>query len=414
MIDRDLVTALDDCIHRLARGQRVEDCLGIYPDYADELAPMLEAGQLVQRAQSPQSEVESAQARVFQHFDQALLEPIIIRPTRRRFPLQSVAGWVATFLIVLSLMTGGTVALAQNSLPGDVLYPVKLLSEDIRLSLSGQDALLKEKFIQERLKEISRLLEIGRAVEVMFIGTVEGIIDNQALVDGFVVDLNEAIVDPIDLQIGNRVSVRGRTTENGQLIADSILPVIDERPVVPTDIVSPTPTTTETLRPTLTATSTPSPTSTPTPSNTPTTTNTPSPTKTVTPSRTPTVRPSSTPSDRPPITATRDDNASQAGRGENNSSVPDCVVSPLRDWFAYTAQGGEDLTSIVSRVNGDLNLVLRVNCLTEAGILRTGQVVYLPPIPTTVPPNPPRPTTDPTQRPPTATQAGRNGEGRRG
>ena len=414
MIDRDLVTALDDCIHRLARGQGVEDCLRIYPQYADELAPMLEAGQLAKRAQSPQSEIESAQARVRQRFDQALLEPKIIRPTRRRLPLQSVAGWVATFLIVLSLMTGGTVALAQNSLPGDVLYPVKLLSEDVRLSLSGQDALLKEQFAQERLKEVSRLLEIGRAVEVMFVGTVEGVVDNQALVDGFVVDLNEAAVDPIDLQTGNRVSVMGRTTENGQLIATSIQPVIDERPVLPADTMSPTPTITETVRPTATPTSTPSQTSTATSTDTPTITNTPSPTKTATPSRTPTVRASSTPTGRPPITATRDDNASQAGRGENNNPAPDCVVTPLRDWFAYTAQGGEDLVSIVSRVNGDLTQVLRVNCLTEAGNLRAGQVVYLPPLPTAVPTDPPRPTPQPTQRPPTATQASRNGDGRRG
>ncbi len=63
--------------------------------------------------------------------------------------------------------TGGTVAVAKASEPGEILYPIKIASEDVRLALTSDsekafDLLLG--FAQERLEEIDALSEEGESI----------------------------------------------------------------------------------------------------------------------------------------------------------------------------------------------------------------------------------------------------------
>jgi hypothetical protein len=63
--------------------------------------------------------------------------------------------------------TGGGVALAADSVPGDILYPLKLAVEDVRLLLSfdpGQEADLAMSFATERVREMERLVLRGEQV----------------------------------------------------------------------------------------------------------------------------------------------------------------------------------------------------------------------------------------------------------
>lgn len=81
----------------------------------------------------------------------------------RRFALNAFASAV----VILVLFFGGSVGAAfaaQGTLPGDMLYPVKLLSEDVRLSLvsdpnTGIDLLLQ--FVQVRVTEMNELTVQG-------------------------------------------------------------------------------------------------------------------------------------------------------------------------------------------------------------------------------------------------------------
>ena len=75
----------------------------------------------------------------------------------------------AVLLAVIIVLAGGsaTVLAAQNSLPGDQLYPVKTWSEDVRLSLtfSTQAKLnLTLEYTNRRLGEISSLVAQGKMV----------------------------------------------------------------------------------------------------------------------------------------------------------------------------------------------------------------------------------------------------------
>lgn len=65
-------------------------------------------------------------------------------------------------LIIATILGGGVVGASQGSLPGDALFPVKTLTEDVRINLSGSSegkAKLHTDFAGQRVKEVSRLLE---------------------------------------------------------------------------------------------------------------------------------------------------------------------------------------------------------------------------------------------------------------
>ncbi len=80
----------------------------------------------------------------------------ILKP-KRRFAM----AWVFIAITALSLGGIGTVSASNDALPGDLLYPVKIASEDIQLLFNDDkhDALLLLDFMDERLQEIETLTE---------------------------------------------------------------------------------------------------------------------------------------------------------------------------------------------------------------------------------------------------------------
>ena len=75
---------------------------------------------------------------------------------------------IIPILLIIALLGGGTVgtvAASQGSLPGDILYPVKILSEDAQVSLSFNEEnknQLRIKFAQKRMEEINKLIEASQ------------------------------------------------------------------------------------------------------------------------------------------------------------------------------------------------------------------------------------------------------------
>src|SRR3989338_9104009 len=69
---------------------------------------------------------------------------------------------IIPILIIATILTGGgvTAVQAQNSLPGQTLYPVKMVTEKVQLTFSGQegDVKLHAKFAAERTEELGKLV----------------------------------------------------------------------------------------------------------------------------------------------------------------------------------------------------------------------------------------------------------------
>jgi hypothetical protein len=80
----------------------------------------------------------------------------------------------ATIMIILAFLFGGTgltAYAAQDSAPGEALYPVRLWTEDVRLALTSDpqaELALLEDYTDARFAELAEMLASGQAVDAAF------------------------------------------------------------------------------------------------------------------------------------------------------------------------------------------------------------------------------------------------------
>ena len=162
---------LSECIDRTLQGESVEQCLGRYPEQARELEPLLRAGLAAREASAIEPRPEfKAQVR---YRVQSRLSANGWKTAQKGMP---VLGWVprwavvvASIFLVVLLAGSSTVAAASTSMPDDTLYPVKLATENVRLSLNRTNmgkARLHVTLADRRIKEIAYLARKGNAERV--------------------------------------------------------------------------------------------------------------------------------------------------------------------------------------------------------------------------------------------------------
>ena len=166
---------LNECIERLAAGETVDQCLASYPDHAVELEPMLHTSAATMNVAATITHREEAKQRSRYNFTAAVADRKreanrgwlgrAIRPSGWRAKLARTAA-IALGIVVLGTGTayGATVA-SEDSVPGDPLYAVKTLKEDISLRMPKSDlALAKEHahLATVRTDEIGALIDRGR------------------------------------------------------------------------------------------------------------------------------------------------------------------------------------------------------------------------------------------------------------
>ncbi len=77
--------------------------------------------------------------------------------------------WIVLITMLTTLLGGGGVVYAANdALPGEVLYPVKAVVEDVQLALTGPegDVALLDQFAQRRVEEVQALIAAGRYEDI--------------------------------------------------------------------------------------------------------------------------------------------------------------------------------------------------------------------------------------------------------
>ena len=159
---------LDECLERLlVRGETVEQCLASYPGQADELEPLLRTALVTKKALAIQPRPEF-KARARYQLGSAFRE---VKPKRRFFFLGWQPRWATAVAAVLILLLGGgsTVAAAGSSMPDDLLYPVKLATEQVQLTLTRSNmgrAELHAELADRRVAEIIYMADKGDAQQV--------------------------------------------------------------------------------------------------------------------------------------------------------------------------------------------------------------------------------------------------------
>ncbi|MDD5701210.1 MAG: DUF5667 domain-containing protein [Dehalococcoidales bacterium] len=161
---------LTECVKEIRTGKStLTECLERYPSQRQVLEPLLRIALNIQ--EPPAFNLDPA----YKHSAKAqLLQQIRARkPVKSRswidifsfgLPRQLVWARVAVMavigVIIISLMGGSTAYAAQSSLPGEVLYPVKKGTEEVRLWAAGDNAdkaELNMAFARVRLDELNRL-----------------------------------------------------------------------------------------------------------------------------------------------------------------------------------------------------------------------------------------------------------------
>ncbi len=320
-LSSELTEILAECLDAIDRGQKTpSQCLAAYPQFADELRPLLLAAVLTRKLKSPTLSdvaVDRMMGKVFSgaqiiQLDEADEDEKIVRrvtrPSRPRTAFLFSVGLsrlAATLLIAFLVSIGGTIAVSANSQPGDALYSVKRFWEDIILSLSpltGSKSDLALHFARVRLEETERMAANGTLTEIVLIDLYEAVTQ--------VIDFNNGdavVLTPILDNAHQRLTAINPPVALADLhqdLLDATTPniqngIVQSLPSSPSHITSPsisiTPTAAVTTVPTLTLESreslspTPTSTETPSPTSSPTLTTTPRipPTPTRTPSPTP-------------------------------------------------------------------------------------------------------------------------------
>jgi len=185
----DFDTILDECIRRVEAGEDLAACLADYPEFSDELEPLLNLVQEMHALPAPQGSPTAAlagQERMLAKLDDAqesqtslweswiamfalISQSLTNIFSKENFMYRKTFVAVALVLVILFAGTTLTAYAAQGSLPGDALYGVKTAIEDIQMNTAWDTADEAEKSIQyaeRRIQEISELITRSRYEDI--------------------------------------------------------------------------------------------------------------------------------------------------------------------------------------------------------------------------------------------------------
>lgn len=161
---------LDICLQKVEKGIPVDEILKEYPEHREELKELLTLAKDIENAPLPRLGEEAVSSCLIKVHN-AL--PLHKKPAWRtrllklqwpRFPYFPFPAWVKAFalVIIVIFVSWSTVSLSGNSIPGNLLYPVKLTTEKVKFYLTPDPegkAELRLAYSEERMQELVRYLD---------------------------------------------------------------------------------------------------------------------------------------------------------------------------------------------------------------------------------------------------------------
>jgi hypothetical protein len=263
-MSKHLEAILDECLSQLNNNETVEACLAQHPALAADIEPLLRmADQCRSLRPSPEPAPPALQAG-----RQRLLSAAAVHRTAQeerratsRAPWRalgllrkSAAAALLAVLLLAAVLGGGTIAASAKSLPGDTLYPVKRMTEDLQLVLTlGREAhaQLAVRLEERRREEARAILSSRRIADISFRGVLETQVQGCWTIAGVPVYLSNETQVVGDVVPGAHVRVSARSLSDGKLWATRI-DLEPEQPTLaqPTAITLPSPTLPPTPSPT--------------------------------------------------------------------------------------------------------------------------------------------------------------------
>jgi hypothetical protein len=232
---------LNECSQRLLEGESLAGCVKRYPQHAAELEPLLQTIAALRSlrpvpARDPvvaahsRSEFVAAALRMGSAPRRAGLWERLVAAWRQFLdgfaglrPLPAGLAVALAAILLVGVVTTGTVAAAAGALPGDRLYQVKILTEQVRLGLTLEQSAhrgLLDQFAERRRDEARKVLQLGRHVAHMTItGEIESLSDSEWRVAGFLVRITPQTTIEGQPGVGAFVRLDASAPGDGTLVA---------------------------------------------------------------------------------------------------------------------------------------------------------------------------------------------------
>ena len=242
---------LEQCISLMITGVPLENCLEKIPEHASELNQLLKTAELMNSLQVEKIPLDAKAQNQMMLLAQAeslrsgtkrgknlssinwLALPVrivlqsmdFVRPLAGRLIL---ALGIASILIVFS---GGLLITSAKSLPGDSLYPVKRVVEDIKVYLAPSREVRNEYehiYSEKRVDEVFELMGLAREQKISFEGIVSSMDGSNWTVSDIPVNIqpDTMMIVGIDganvIAPGMYVEVEGNTSMQGRVYANEI------------------------------------------------------------------------------------------------------------------------------------------------------------------------------------------------
>ncbi len=169
---KQLEEIFNECVERLRQGDSIDNCLRSYPGVAAELEILLRTAVNVNWRASmvqPRPEFKYRARAQFINAQWAASQEKIRQSRPTFFSIQRAWAPALAMVMLLVFSTVGTAAAAANAMPDEPLYPVKIATEQVRLTLAVSDeakAELNVKLVETRSQEIITMATQGKPEQV--------------------------------------------------------------------------------------------------------------------------------------------------------------------------------------------------------------------------------------------------------
>ena len=206
-------------------GADIESSLAEFPEFAEELRPLLQSAMSASALAAPPASADVARRGRTRLLAQAAKIRDTAPASRVSFFSFRLATAALTLLLVFFVGGTGIVNASASALPGDNLYAVKRGWESAHFWFADEDktASLEAEYEEERRGEVQELLGGGRLAAVRFEGVVSSLNGSKWEVAGVpVIVSKEADVEDA-IQVGSDVIVSGQTQSDGTVLAEMIV-----------------------------------------------------------------------------------------------------------------------------------------------------------------------------------------------
>jgi hypothetical protein len=177
-MNKNIDNLLNECLERVIfRGESMEEVLKSYPAEAAELKPLLKTALMVKQAAaiSPSPEYR---ARARYEFHQALA---LEKTAKHGFSLRFMPRWATALSVALAVLlaSGGAVAASTTSMPDSPLYPVKLATEQARMTITFSDEAKAELYAEQTDTRVGEIVYMANKGDIAQIAVLSQRLDDR-------------------------------------------------------------------------------------------------------------------------------------------------------------------------------------------------------------------------------------------